>query len=95
MPRFPHFHQILTSRHRAELIPLYEPETTARRKPKALQKAAGDGPATMLDHFVSRAPAAEADAGLADEDEEEDGGPGHFDEDVVMNEDGTMTLDAL
>ena len=62
-----------------ELIPLYEPESTARRKPKALQQKDAARAATMLDQFVSR-PRGDSEW------------PGPGEEDVVMNEDGTMTM---
>jgi hypothetical protein len=81
-----------------ELIPLYEPETTARRKPKALQPKGGPTEKTMLDQFMSVSHA-QAEAEGAERQEEEESG-GHeggegLDEDVVMNEDGTMTFDGL
>ncbi|KAI0348168.1 hypothetical protein BDW22DRAFT_61152 [Trametopsis cervina] len=60
-----------------EFIPLYEEEPTGKRKPKALQEQK-----TTLHQFVSKPQAA------ADEDE-----PEMLEEDVVMNDDGTMTLD--
>ena len=87
-------------RHGSELIPLYEAEpSTAKRKPKALQqkeKAADDGKTRTLDRFAFKPKTSVPDesggdgtAQLASIDE------GAGDEDVVMNEDGTMTLDSL
>lgn len=67
-----------------ELIPLYDPETAAKRKPKALQQSnLTEG--TLLDRFVSRP---KADSEETPEEETQD----VADEDVVMNEDGTMTM---
>ena len=73
----------------AELIPLYDAEPAAKRKPKALQqkdKAAEYGQTTLFDQFVTKAAAPGDDL---------DGPPEAFDQDVLMNEDGTMTLDSL
>lgn len=72
-----------------ELIPLYGPQTATKRKPKALQNvepAEKDRPTTMLDQFVSRA---------RPEFESQEGEGEVVDEDVRMNEDGTMTFDSL
>lgn len=86
-----------------ELIPLYETEPTAgtgKRKPKALlekDKATDDGKTRTLDRFAFKPKAsvsasAEGDAGPASVNE---AGGGDDLEDVVMNDDGTMTLDSL
>lgn len=70
-----------------ELIPLYEPPSiaNARRKPKALQagiRADETKTNATLEQFIAR-----PDKGTS---------PSHIpDEDVVMGEDGTMTLDSL
>ncbi|KAI0685069.1 hypothetical protein BC835DRAFT_1386080 [Cytidiella melzeri] len=69
-----------------EIIPLYEPELATKRKPKALDKAAAGGAMTALDQFVSRSKPVASGSGES---------PDMLDEDVVMNEDGTMTLDSL
>ncbi|OSD07131.1 histone-fold-containing protein [Trametes coccinea BRFM310] len=73
-----------------ELFPWSELDQAARRKPKALQdkekeKAAQQGGATMLDHFVSK-------PGKQDSQDAEDdaGDPGDLN--FVMNEDGTMSM---
>lgn len=73
-----------------ELIPLYEPETAARRKPKALQPKDDDSrPTTFLDQYVSRTKDAQdtPDGDAAAYEEEHAGGM----EDITMHEDGTMT----
>jgi DNA polymerase epsilon subunit 4 len=73
----------------AELIPLYDAEPAAKRKPKALQqkdKAAEHGQTTLLGQFVTKGAASGGDM---------DDPPEAFDQDVLMNEDGTMTLDSL
>ncbi|KAI0732457.1 hypothetical protein BC629DRAFT_1302168 [Irpex lacteus] len=83
-----------------ELIPLYETEPTTgtgKRKPKALQskdKATDDGKTRTLDRFAFK-PKASASAGAEGADVDEAGGGGDDLEDVVMNDDGTMTLDSL
>ena len=73
-----------------ELIPLYEAEpTTAKRKPKALQQKdktnEGTSGTKTLDQFAFRpkthVPNEDDDGEIADED-------------VLMNEDGTMSIGA-
>ncbi len=86
--------------HSPELIPLYETEPTTgtgKRKPKALQskdKATDDGKTRTLDRFAFK-PKASVSAGAEGADVDEAGGGGDDLEDVVMNDDGTMTLDSL
>ncbi|CAL1694191.1 unnamed protein product [Somion occarium] len=64
-----------------EIIPWHNPDAQAKRKPKALQEKDDKArPTTMLDTFVQK--------GAADV---ESGSQGH-DEDIVMNEDGTMSV---
>ena len=89
-PRLPH--QCVLCLPCTELIPLYEPETAGRRKPKALQaKDTADGPrtTTMLDKFVSRPKDAQESGEAGGIESGEDGGAAT--EDVQMHEDGTMT----
>lgn len=72
--------------HETELIPLYDPDAPAHPKPKALRRKDADDPGhtkTMLDQFVSRARPGSEDPPERVADANED---------IVMNEDGTMTL---
>ena len=73
-----------------ELIPLYETEpTTAKRKPKALQQKdktnEGTSGTKTLDQFAFRPKTHVSN---------EDGDGEIADEDVLMNEDGTMPIGA-
>ncbi|KAI0081107.1 histone-fold-containing protein [Panus rudis PR-1116 ss-1] len=63
-----------------EIIPSQSVENQAKRKPRAQKGEDQAKPATMLDHFVQKAPATEDEASQEPN------------EDIVMNEDGTMTV---
>ncbi|KAI0094516.1 hypothetical protein BDY19DRAFT_1044321 [Irpex rosettiformis] len=80
-----------------ELIPLYEPEPAGKRKPKALQQRdkAGEsisGKTKTLDQFAFKS---KTNASMSQGDEIGSEGPAGGDEDVVMNEDGTMSFGPL
>ena len=77
-----------------ELIPLYEAEpVTAERKPKALQQKdktnEGASGTKTLDQFAFK-----PKTHVPDENGDDDGGEEIADEDVLMNEDGTMSIGA-
>jgi len=74
-----------------EIIPLYEvePAVPTKRKPKALQQKE-KGQSTLLTTFVSKPGTGSGSAMRVDDRE-----PADEREDVLMNEDGTMTLDSL
>ena len=77
-----------------ELIPLYEAEpATAKRKPKALQQKdktnEGTSGTKTLDQFAFK-PKTHAPNGNGGGDDGEE----IADEDVLMNEDGTMSIGA-
>ncbi|KAJ3485435.1 hypothetical protein NLI96_g4958 [Meripilus lineatus] len=64
-----------------EIIPLQEPDPPNRRKAKPLKgKESGKRPGTTLDSFVTK------ESGVPESQET-------IDEDVVMNDDGTMTTE--